>query len=234
MSVVIKDYARVYLFIINTITTIVGLVITFLGIYCTSKSNQQPFSSIEIGSLLAFIVLTIAIGLFVFAMGVSGIIGSINQSPAMMNAYVRLMAVVLILEGALIVGCFVAKAGITERADAGFAHLVKAYNTKQASLEMQGAVDGVHEHLQCCGYVGEIDFTPVPPPSCCSDSRYLSFNDCPERALFSTGCMVKLPHFVGNCIYLITLSLGFALVLDIISMVGALYVKEHSPKYVAG
>ena len=231
MSFKVKDYARLYLFIINTITAIKGLVIIFIGIYCTAKSNNVPFTNIETGNLIAFIVLTTVFGLFVFMLGVCGVICSINQSPAMINVYVRLLSVVLILQVAILVGCFVAKPDITRNTDVAWAHFVDSYNSRYTPTSLRYTVDVIQENLECCGYTGSGDFTPAPPPSCCANSSVRFFQQCPENSQYMTGCRDVLPHLVENAIHLLAIVIGFSLLLDIISLSGAWFVKENASKY---
>jgi len=45
------------------------------------------------------------------------------------------------------------------------------------------------------------------------------------------GCKEKLPSFIGDVVNMFAVVIGFAVVLDVISMLGAFYVRQNSPKY---
>ena len=229
---VLKGCIRIFLFVINTITVIFGFAITAIGIYCVSKSKTEPFNDMETGSLVGFIVFTLFIGLFVLTLGLLGVFGSITQSPKMMNVYVGLIVVVLILELVLLVGSLVSKKKIIGTAKDGFEDYVGEYYQKGIDANIQKAVDAIQSSLECCGFNGQSDYSGhLPPLSCCNSDDYDDFSQCPDSKKFKEGCKEKLPKFIGDVVNLFAVIIGFAVVLDVISMIGAFYVRRNSPKY---
>ena len=229
---VLKGCIRIFLFVINTITVIFGFAITAIGIYCVSKSKTEPFNDMETGSLVGFIVFTLFIGLFVLTLGLLGVFGSITQSPRMMNVYVGLIVVVLILELVLLVGSLVSKKKIITTAKDGFEDYVEKYYQDGNEEHIQSAVDAIQYNLECCGFNGQSDYSGHQPPlSCCENKSYEDFSQCLDKEQFKEGCKEKLPNFIGDVVNLFAVVIGFAVVLDVISMMGAFYVRQNSPKY---
>ncbi|XP_063695176.1 23 kDa integral membrane protein-like [Bolinopsis microptera] len=230
---VLQGCVRIFLFLINTLTVIFGFAITAIGIYCVSKSKTEPFNDMETGSLVGFIVFTLFIGIFVLTLGLLGLFGSITQSPSMMIVYGGLIVVVLILELALLVGSLCSKNKIVETAREGFRDYVTRYYEDGIDDNVKQAVDAIQFNLKCCGYGGQDDFRPdhPPPASCCSDDTVTSFDECPTDDRFDEGCKMKFPKFIGDVLNLFAVVIGFAVILDVISMMGACYVRQNSPKY---
>ena len=222
-----------FLFLINTITVIFGFAITAIGIYCVSKSKTEPFDDMETGSLVGFIVFTLFIGIFVLTLGLLGIFGSITQSPRMMNVYVGLIVIVLILEMVLLVGSLVSKSKIVDTANSGFEDYVASYYEDGMDDNVKKAVDAIQSSLECCGFAGQDDYSPdhSPPVSCCKNDNITEFDQCSKDDQFTVGCKDKLPKFIGDVVNLFAVVIGFAVVLDVISMMGAFYVRQNSPKY---
>lgn len=231
---VLKDCIRVFLFIINTVTVIFGFAITAVGIYCISKSRSDPFNDMETGNLVGFIVFTLFIGLFVLTLGLLGVFGSITQSPRMMNVYVGLIIIVLVLELVLLIGSLASKTKIVETAKEGFKEYVSKYHQGEEDGDVVKAVDAIQRNLKCCGYDGPADYAGDIPPSCCQDEEEpASYESCVKKPAEGEGCNTpaKLPRFIGDVIHLFAVIIAFAVVLDVVSMAGAFYVRKNSPKY---
>jgi len=231
---VLKDCIRVFLFIINSVTVIVGFAITAVGVYCVSKSKSDPFTDIETGNLVGFIVCTLLIGLFVLLLGLLGCFGSLTQSPRMMNVYMGLIMLVLVMEVGVLVGSLVAKGSIVRTAEEGFQKYVDEYHSNETDGDVKRAVDAIQFNLECCGVDGPSDYLltneSVVPASCCGEEE-TEWEECGEEDKFQDGCKDKLHSFIGDVISLFGVVIGFAVLLDVISLFGALYVKKNSPKY---
>lgn len=201
-----------------------GAGLLFIGIEVFLTYNNIGQLSSATYTLVPAIII-IAIGVFMFLLGLIGCIGGCKESKCLLALFFTVLLVILMGEVAAGFLGF-AYRGLVENAVKDGMNKALTNYTEDATLKHE--VDYVQENLQCCGVTNYTDWFTTPwgvahpgrvPTSCCEDRNCTSMNEFDTSKIFDSGCMLLLKDKFNTYLGVIAgVAFGFAL-LEILGMI---------------
>jgi len=198
------------LLVVNTVTIVVGLLVTVCGILGIMKqSDVNEYSggyNIELicyGVLITGIII-IVVGLFGWYAGYSG-----NQTIA--KTYVFLIIIITLLQLTFCVIEYLKRGSIDGEVESFMNATFNgtAYNDMDDARKQ--SVDFIQTSLECCGLENGGEWGAALPASCCAGAN--ATIACTADASWSAGCRAEAQAFVeaGIMTSVVILAIGFFL-----------------------
>jgi len=203
---------KYFMFFINFIFAIAGIVLIGIGAYIQIKATEYlDFLSDNYLNTPIFIII---IGCVIFVIAFFGCCGAWNESACMVYTYSALLTVILIAELGAAIAAFALKGDLKSVIEDKMVEGMDNYG-KEGYEGVTNAWDVVQTDLHCCGSTDYTDWfknsTQTVPDSCCLvDTKGCGSN--PDKSqIYTKGCLTEFEdQFVGNIGLVGGIALGVA------------------------
>ncbi|XP_062520510.1 tetraspanin-5-like [Corticium candelabrum] len=208
------SFLKYSIFLSNVVGWLVGAGLIGIGIWViTERSKYDSVNNLAFNPSLIILIA----GSIMFIIGFFGCVGAIRQNRYLLEIYVVLLTVIFVLEAVAGVLAFVYRDEIRDEVRGVLEETVKNYRNQDYDHDLQDALDGIQEQLECCGASNYNDWemnryyscgSPSVnacgvPHSCCKTDKGNSLCGSNTRRFTSTTTLAPSQSnvYVDGCIY---------------------------------
>ncbi|KAM7342801.1 tetraspanin 42Eh [Cochliomyia hominivorax] len=172
--------------LINTICGILGILLTWYGIWLYQSIENSKFDhGEELGGILI-----ITLGVTVMCAAIYGTVVTIMEQKKMLIYFAVLLVILIVVQLIMVsISRITINSTITEKLKEGFDELMDTNFQKPNST-----LSIYEEWWKCCGKNSAEDYfllDKVPPPSCCEDHNCAIIHN-----LYNIGCEEKYQNYI--------------------------------------
>lgn len=231
VKAIVQGCVKLILIVINVIALLAGLVLAVLGIFTMIKGDKYiPDVGVNLTPVAIFLIVLGALLLFI---GCFGCFGAITGRHGLLNVYLILLAIIIILEVAVLIYGFVNKAKVTQEVTDAITDPFTNVNAGTATEEETATVASIQSLVKCCGIDGP-DFWTEPtwtnghvPPSCCAEDEEGNLpKKCKKADAYEKGCLGESEGMVKQALTLVIIVIVAIIVFQIVCMILAACSKQ--------
>jgi len=242
---------RMILVVVNVVVLAAGLVLLVAGgvFYTNSKFNFFPDLQLENytgADLKSALIPVMVLGAVLLLIGLVGCVGACTGKTGFLNVYFVVVLVIVVLEIALAIFCFVKKDQVKTKVTDTATKVFEDYKNNWATItdNEKIAVNTMQSAVGCCGVVnGSVWWGysgDMVPPGCCTGFDVKKYNDAnpmPQTlakddaacggTIYTDGCTEKVTSLLNEFGIIFLIILLAIVIFEMICMCGACYAKKN-------
>lgn len=214
---------NVLLVVVNSITVVVGVLITICGILGIMKqSDVNEYSGGYNIELVCYGVLIT--GIIIIVVGLLGWYAGYSGNATIAKTYVLLIILITLLQLAFCIIEYLKRDSINEEVEVFMNATFNGTAYADMDAARQQSVDFIQSSLECCGLESAVEWGAALPASCCADAN--ATVACTAGDAWSAGCRDEAQAFVESGIMTSVVILAIGFLLEFLCIFAGCYIAK--------
>jgi len=225
IKAIVQGCVKVILILINVIALLAGIAMAALGVLTMIKGDKYiPDVGVNLTPVAIALIILGALLLFI---GCFGCFGAITGRHGLLNVYLGLLALIVLLEIAVLIYGFINKGKVTDEVTDAITQPFNNVKAGNATDDEKELVDSVQDLVECCGIDGVAFWKGTAiPGSCCAKVEGEFPAECKEADAYTKGCLSESEGLVKNALTIVIIVIVAIIVFQIICMILAACSKQ--------